>query len=174
MRCPLACAQRWPQESAAQTGMSSVTDQTTERDQVHDAAGFTLLELLVVIAILGLLAALVGPRIFNVLGGAKAKLTVQQIDNIGSLLEEYKIDVGTFPTTDQGLAALNTKPNDVENWQGPYAKNGGVPNDPWNHPWTYHSPSSRENHEYDLCSAGPNGTPNQSAEPGQAGAICNP
>ena len=163
-----------------------MAERSTDRHQASSESGFTLLELcivlfimallelLVVIAILGLLAALVGPRLFNVLAGAKTKLTAQQIENIGSLLEEYKIDVGTFPTSDEGLAALNTKPSDVENWQGPYAKNGGVPPDPWNHPWTYHSPSAREGHDYDLCSAGPNAQPNQTAEPGQAGAICNP
>lgn len=132
--------------------------------------GFTLLELLVVIAILGLLAALVGPRLFNVLGTAKSKLAVQQIENIGSALDMYKLDVGAYPTSDQGLAALVAKPNDVDNWNGPYTKTGGVPKDPWEHPWTYHSPSGRQGHDYDLCSAGSNG---QSAEPGAPGAICN-
>jgi general secretion pathway protein G len=112
-------------------------------------SGFTLLELLVVIAILGLLAALVGPRLFNILGGAKTR----------------------YPTTEQGLAALQTKPSDVETWNGPYTKTGGVPADPWNHPWAYHNPSSRQGHDYDLCSAGANG---QATEPGQGEAICNP
>ncbi len=134
-------------------------------------SGFTLLELLVVIAILGLLAALVGPRLFSVLGTAKTKLATQQIDNIGSALDMYKLDVGSYPSSDQGLAALATKPNDVENWNGPYTKTGGVPKDPWEHPWTYHNPSTRQGHDYDLCSAGATG---QSAEPGAADAICNP
>jgi general secretion pathway protein G len=133
-------------------------------------AGFTLLELLVVIAILGLLAALVGPRLFNVLGTAKSKLAVQQIDNIGSALDMYKLDVGSYPSSDQGLAALVTKPNDVDNWNGPYTKSNGVPKDPWDHPWTYHSPSSRQGKDYDLCSGGTTG---QAAEPGSPGAICN-
>ncbi len=133
-------------------------------------SGFTLLELLVVIAILGLLAALVGPRLFSVLSSAKTKLTSQQIDGISSQLEMYKLDVNTFPTTDQGLAALVTKPNDVENWNGPYIKSDGVPKDPWDHPWMYRSPSSREGFEYDLCSGGPSG---QAAEPGSPNAICN-
>ena len=134
-------------------------------------SGFTLLELLVVIAILGLLAALVGPRLFNVLGTAKAKLATQQIDNIGSALDMYKLDVGSFPTSDQGLTALVSKPNDVENWNGPYTKTGGVPKDPWDHPWNYQNPSTRQGHDYDLCSAGTSG---QSAEPNTPGAICNP
>ena len=134
-------------------------------------SGFTLLELLVVIAILGLLAALVGPRLFNILGGAKTSLAKQQIENIGGALDLYKLDVGGYPTTEQGLAALQTKPSDVETWNGPYTKTGGVPADPWNHPWAYHNPSSRQGHDYDLCSPGPNG---QASEPGQGEAICNP
>ena len=134
-------------------------------------AGFTLLELLVVIAILGLLAALVGPRLFNILGGAKQSLAKQQIDNIGSALDLYKLDVGNYPSGDQGLAALATKPSDVETWNGPYTMTGGVPADPWNHPWIYKNPSSRPGHDYDLCSPGPSG---QGSEPGQGDAICNP
>ncbi len=134
-------------------------------------AGFTLLELLVVIAILGLLAALVGPHLFNILGGAKASLAKQQIENIGGALDLYKLDVGSYPTTEQGLVALTTKPNDVATWNGPYTKTNGVPADPWNNPWTYVNPSSRQGHDYDLCSTG--GTKG-TAEPGQQGAICNP
>lgn len=140
------------------------------RDDGRDA-GFTLLELLVVIAILGLLAALVGPRLFNVLGGAKTSLARQQIENIGGALDLYKLDVGSYPTSEQGLAALTIKPSDVETWNGPYTKTGGVPADPWNHPWSYASPSSRQGHDYDLCSGGANAV---SAQPAQEGAICNP
>jgi general secretion pathway protein G len=139
--------------------------------QTRHEAGFTLLELLVVIAILGLLAALVGPRLFNILTGAKKSLAVQQIQNIGGALDLYKLDVGNYPTGDQGLQALVTKPSDVETWNGPYTKTGGVPMDPWNHPWVYHNPSTREGHDYDLCSGGANGT---ATEPGQGEAICNP
>lgn len=143
------------------------------RDDGRDA-GFTLLELLVVIAILGLLAALVGPRLFNVLGGAKISLAKQQVENIGGALDLYKLDVGSYPTGDQGLQALTTKPSDVETWNGPYTKTGGVPHDPWNHPWTYASPSARQGHDYDLCSQGAAGTSTGTAEPAQEGAICNP
>lgn len=136
-------------------------------------AGFTLLELLVVIAILGLLAALVGPRLFNVLSGAKTSLAKQQIENIGSSLDLYKLDVGSYPSGEQGLSALVTKPSDVESWNGPYTKSGGVPQDPWNHAWTYTQPSTRPGHDYDLCSNGPNGAPNATAQPGGTGVICN-
>ena len=83
--------------------------ETQERAPTSQS-GFTLLELLVVIAILGLLAALVGPKLFNILGGAKSKLAVQQIDNIGGALDLYKLDVGSYPTSEQGLTALVTKP----------------------------------------------------------------
>jgi general secretion pathway protein G len=141
-----------------------------DRPEPRDS-GFTLLELLVVIAILGLLAALVGPQLFKTLGGAKTKLASQQIDNIGGALDLYKLDVGSYPTTDQGLAALTTKPTDVESWNGPYIKSGTVPPDPWQHPWAYHNPSARQGHDYDLCSGGPSG---QATEPGQGDAICNP
>lgn len=134
-------------------------------------AGFTLLELLVVIAILGLLAALVGPRLFNILGSTKAKLASQQIENIGGSLDLYKLDVGSYPTGEQGLQALLEKPADVQTWNGPYTKTGGVPKDPWDHPWIYHNPSSRSGHDYDLCSPGASG---QGTEPGQGDAICNP
>jgi general secretion pathway protein G len=154
-------------------GQVSVTEQSHipgETTPAAEDAGFTLLELLVVIAILGLLAALVGPRLFNVLTGAKTKVAAQQIEQIGGLLGEYKLDVGSFPTTEQGLAALVTKPNDVESWSGPYIKNTGVPKDPWNRPWSYANPSTRQGVDYDLCSGGANGVP---AQPGQDGAICN-
>lgn len=142
-------------------------DDTKERRE----AGFTLLELLVVIAILGLLAALVGPRLFNILGSTKAKLASQQIENIGGSLDLYKLDVGSYPSTEQGLQALVDKPSDVQTWNGPYTKNGGVPKDPWDHPWIYHNPSSRAGHDYDLCSPGASG---QGTEPGQGDTICNP
>jgi len=148
--------------------------QVTARDRGHEKrreAGFTLLELLVVIAILGLLAALVGPKLFTIFAGAKTNLAKQQIENLGSLLDLYKLDVGNYPTGDQGLAALATKPSDVETWNGPYTKTGGVPMDPWNHAWVYRNPSTRQGHDYDLCSPGPSG---QGSEPGQGDAICNP
>lgn len=98
--------------------------------------GFTLIELLVVLVILTLLAGLVGPRLLNQLGGAKSKTAVVQIADIEKALELYKLDVGRFPTTQQGLQALNQQPADVVGWNGPYLK-GGVPNDPWGNPYQY-------------------------------------
>ena len=130
--------------------------------------GFTLIELLVVIAILGLLIALVAPAVLGQLGGAKIKIANHSIERIGQILDLYKLDVGSYPSTDDGLQALVTKPADADNWNGPYVK-GSVPVDAWNHPYLYRNPSNREGHDYDLCSGGPNGTTasNSSSE------ICN-
>lgn len=135
----------------------------------HDG-GFTLLELLVVIAILGLLVAFVVPAALRQLGGAKLSVAKQNIVSIGSVLDLYKLDVGSYPSSEHGLGALNAKPNDVENWNGPYAKGGQLKNDPWNHPWIYRAPSAREGREYDLCSAGPEG---HATDPADPNAICN-
>lgn len=131
-------------------------------------AGFTLLEILVVIAILGLLIGLVAPAALRQLGGARNSVAKQSIERIGSILELYKLDVGGFPSTDQGLAALNAKPAGVANWNGPYLKGEQSPMDPWSHPYVYRSPSTRGGHEYDLCSRGANN------EQGIDQLICNP
>ena len=98
--------------------------------------GFTLLELLVVIAILGLLIGLVAPAVLRQLGGARNSVTKQSISRIGGILDLYKLDAGSYPTTEQGLAALVKEPEGASNWNGPYLK-GWVPNDPWGHPYTY-------------------------------------
>ncbi len=129
--------------------------------------GFTLLEILVVIAILGLLIGLVAPAALRQLGSARTSVARQSIERISSVLDLYKLDVGRYPSTEEGLQALVSKPTDVDNWNGPYIK-GGVPVDPWSHPYTYRDPSSRSGRDYDLCSAGPPGTG------GSEGQICNP
>ena len=119
--------------------------------------GFTLLELLVVIAILGLLIGLVAPAALRQLGSARSSIARQSIERLGGILDMYKLDVGNYPTTEQGLDALLQQPADVANWSGPYVKGDKVPLDAWNHPYIYRSPSTRPTHEYDLCSAGPSG-----------------
>jgi general secretion pathway protein G len=139
--------------------------QTSPRRRAE--AGFTLLELLVVIAILGLLIGLVAPAALRQLGGARISVAKQSVERIGSTLDMYKLDVGGYPSTEQGLAALVEAPTGVAAWNGPYIK-GAVPVDPWNHPYTYRNPSSRTGHDYDLCSAGPSGNPSGSD------SICNP
>jgi general secretion pathway protein G len=123
----------------------------------RDDRGFTLLELLVVIAILGLLIGLVAPAALRQLGSARTSVAKQSIERIASVLDLYKLDIGGYPTTDQGLRALIEPPSGVSNWNGPYVK-GAMPVDPWNHPYVYRDPSSRAGRDFDLCSEGPSGT----------------
>jgi len=129
-------------------------------------AGFTLLEILVVIAILGLLIGLVAPAVLRQLGNARTSVARQSIERIGTILDLYKLDIGSYPSTDQGLQALVDRPTGATNWNGPYVK-GAVPVDPWNHGFTYRTPSQRSGHDYDLCSNGP-------TEGGANSQMCNP
>jgi general secretion pathway protein G len=99
--------------------------------------GFTLVELLVVLAILGMLAALVGPQVLNQLGGAKSKSAAIQISDLEQALELYKLDVGKFPSSEQGLNALVRQPSGARGWNGPYLKKGELPDDPWGNPYEY-------------------------------------
>jgi general secretion pathway protein G len=124
-------------------------------------AGFTLLEILVVITIIGLLIGLVAPAALRQLGGARISVAKQAIERLGTVLDLYSLDVGPYPTTEQGLAALVQKPAGTTNWNGPYMKGDAVPLDPWSHPFIYRRPSERPNREYDLCSGGPNGDTTQ-------------
>jgi general secretion pathway protein G len=133
--------------------------------------GFTLLELLVVIAILGMLVYMVAPAALRQLGSSKQKIAQQSVERLAGVLDIYKLDVGSYPTTEQGLQALVSKPSDAVGWAGPYLKNASaVPVDPWNHPYLYRSPSSREGHDFDLCSPGPNA---QNSSAGGSSQICN-
>jgi general secretion pathway protein G len=124
-----------------------------------DERGFTLLELLVVLAILGLLIGLVAPAALKQLGSAKEKITHQSIERLASVLDLYKLDVGSYPTTEQGLQALMTQPQGVSHWSGPYLKGEKMPEDPWGRPFAYRSPSQRPGHEFDLYSLGQTGQP---------------
>lgn len=98
--------------------------------------GFTLIELLVVLAILTMLAGLVGPKVLNSLGGAKSKTAAVQIADLDKSLELFKLDVGRYPSTEEGLNALVTKPGSANGWNGPYLK-GGLPSDPWGNAYKY-------------------------------------
>lgn len=119
-------------------------------------SGFTLLELLVVLVILGLLAGYVAPKYFAQIGKSEVKTAKAQIDALEKALDQYRIDTSHYPTTEQGLAALNTKPADEARWDGPYLKKA-VPNDPWGKPYQYRMPG--EHGEIDLFSYGRDGVP---------------
>ena len=109
--------------------------------QRPQARGFTLIELLVVLAILTMLAGLVGPRVLSQLGGAKSKTAGVQIADLDKSLELFKLDVGRYPTTEEGLDALVKRPGSVNGWNGPYIR-GELPKDPWGNPYRYASPGA--------------------------------
>jgi len=113
--------------------------------------GFTLIEVLIVMVILGLLAALVGPRMFGKVGKSKQRAAKSQIALFETTLDTYRLDMGRYPTSEEGLAALRQKPDDAENWDGPYLAKE-VPPDPWGIPYIYTCPG--ENGEYDIISLG--------------------
>jgi general secretion pathway protein G len=116
--------------------------------------GFTLIELLVVMVIVGLLAALVGPKLFPKLGKGKQAAAKAQVALLGQALDQMRLDVGRYPTTQEGLGALVAKPTGGENWEGPYLTKG-LPNDPWGKPYAYQCPGAHG--EYDLYSYGRDG-----------------
>jgi general secretion pathway protein G len=123
---------------------------------ISDRKGFTLIELLVVMVIVGLLAALVGPRLFPKLGKGKQAAAKAQIELLGQALDQMRLDIGRYPTTQEGLNALVINPGGVENWDGPYLKKA-LPQDPWGRAYIYQFPGTHG--EYDLFSYGRDGTP---------------
>ncbi len=126
---------------------------TAGHSRIKDKKGFTLVELLVVMVIIGLLAALVGPRLFPKLGKGKQSAAKAQIELLGQALDQLRLDIGRYPTTQEGLNALITNPG-IDNWEGPYLKKQ-LPNDPWGKPYMYQSPGTHG--EYDLVSYGRDG-----------------
>ncbi len=128
--------------------------------------GFTLMELLVVLAILGLLMALVGPNVLRQLGGAKTKTAGIQIKDLEQAAEMYKLDVGRYPSTQEGLEALVKKPSNATGWNGPYLKSD-VPLDPWNREYNYKYPG--EKGEIDIFTYGANGAPGGDGEDADGG-----
>lgn len=120
-------------------------------------AGFTLLELLVVIVIIGLLAAYVGPKYFSQLGKSEVTVAKAQIEAFDKSLDTYRLDVGRYPSAEEGLNALMAAPPSAgAKWNGPYLKKG-VPLDPWGRPYQYRSPGSKG--EYEILSLGKDGQP---------------
>ncbi len=116
--------------------------------------GFTLIEIMIVVIIIGLLAGLVGPRLFGKLTQAKQKSAKAQIELFGTALDAFRLDVGRYPTTEEGLKALREKPSGLDAWKGPYLPKE-IPLDPWGKPYIYKSPG--EHGEYDLFSYGLDG-----------------
>lgn len=128
------------------------------------SAGFTLIELLIVMVILGLLSALVGPRLFGHLSASKVKAARTQIEMLGAALDMYRLDMGRYPATEEGLNALQQKPADEAralNWHGPYLKKQ-VDKDPWGNAYVYAFPG--QHGEYDLSSLGADGQPGGDGE----------
>lgn len=122
---------------------------------------FSLIELLIVMIILGLLASLVGPRLFRHVDDARVSTARTQIELIGTALDSYRLDVGRYPSTEQGLDALRREPTGVRNWNGPYLPRE-IPSDPWGNPYKYKSPG--DHGEYDLFSYGADGQPGGSGD----------
>jgi len=123
------------------------------RDQ-RSEKGFTLVEILVVMIIIGLLAALVGPKLFGKVSMAKLKAAKAQVELFGTALDSLRLDAGRYPTTEEGLKALREKPSGMEAWKGPYLSKE-IPLDPWGKAFLYKSPG--EHGDYDLVSYGLDG-----------------
>src|SRR5215471_695435 len=130
-------------------------------------AGITLIELLVVMVIIAMFATLVGGRLFKSVDKAKVTQAKSQIQEFESVLDMFRLEVGRYPTTDEGLQALRAKPSGVENWDGPYLKKD-VPIDPWGHPYVYKCPG--QHGDFDLYSLGGDG---QEGGEGDASDIVN-
>lgn len=124
-------------------------------------AGFTLLELLVVLIVLALLAGLVAPRVMGYLAGARRDTAELQIRRLATVLEYYRLDTGRYPTEQEGLRALVERPAGVDRWNGPYIE-GGLPEDPWGHPYVYRAPA--DGAPFEILSLGADGAPGGEGE----------
>jgi general secretion pathway protein G len=129
----------------------SASQQCTRKNQ----AGFTLIEMLVVLVIIGLIMGLVGPRVLNYLTVSREKAARIQIASLTNSLDLFYLDVGRYPTSQEGLTALVQRPTGVDVWSGPYLKEAVVPLDPWSHDYVYVAPGSHG--AYDLLSYGSDG-----------------
>ena len=118
----------------------------------HRQTGFTLLELLVVLGIIAMLAGIVGPQVMKHMGESKTKAAKVQIEDLSATLDMYKLDAGSYPTTDQGLQALVEAPANVKHWNGPYLSTSKIPLDPWQHDYHYVFPG--DHGKFDIFSYG--------------------
>ncbi|MBC3874891.1 type II secretion system major pseudopilin GspG [Undibacterium flavidum] len=140
---------------------------TLTSEQKKQAHGFTLLELLIVIVIIGMLAAYVGPKYFSQLGKSEIAVAKTQIEAFDKALDTLRLDVGRFPTTEEGLNAMLVQPNGMNKWNGPYLKKQ-IPLDPWGNAYAYRSPG--QNRDFDILSYGKDG---QVGGEGEAADITN-
>jgi len=130
---------------------------SSRRRRARDDAGFTLIELMIVMAIIALLAAFVGPRFLGKKEQAEVQAARAQIEMFGTALDAYRLDVGRYPTTEEGLDALIRKPASADRWDGPYLRKELIPTDPWKKPYLYKSPG--DHGAYDILSYGADGVP---------------
>ena len=118
----------------------------------YSQTGFTLLELLVVLGIIAMLAGIVGPQVMKHMGESKTKAARVQIEDLAATLDMYKLDLGTYPTTEEGLKALIESPDSAKRWNGPYLRKSKIPLDPWQQEYRYVSPG--EHGKFDLFTLG--------------------
>lgn len=128
---------------------------TINRRRHSGARGFTLLELLVVLAILGLLAAIIGPQVIRYLGSSRSQSARVQVKNVTAALELYRLDVGRYPSTAEGLQALVAAPPSAPAWNGPYIQQASALVDPWGKPYLFRAPGQRG--EVDVYTLGSDG-----------------
>lgn len=127
-------------------------------DRRRRAAGFSLIEIMVVMVIIGLLMALVGPNLIGRSEKAKTQAAAIQIERLGTVLDTFRLDVGRYPSTQEGLQVLIAKPVGTDRWDGPYLNKTEIPKDPWGKAYYYRSPGEA-GRPYDLYSLGSDGTP---------------
>lgn len=130
--------------------------------------GFTLIEVLVVLVILGLLMSVVGPRVMKYVGGAKTDTVKMQIEELAAALDMYHLEVGRYPSQNEGLDALVAEPAGATRWQGPYLRKSRVPQDPWGNPYVYRMPG--QHGAFDLISLGADGQPGGEGENADIGS----
>jgi general secretion pathway protein G len=144
------------------TASSYAAEGSTMQRRSNPQRGFTLLELLVVLVVLGLLAGIVAPKYFSQLGRSEVKVARAQIEGLSKALDLYRLEVGHYPNSEQGLQALVVAPSGEARWTGPYLQKA-VPQDPWGHAYIYRQPGENGG-EYDLLSMGKDGQPGGDGE----------